>query len=463
MQSYHLSRNKIITIIACTIFLLACNFLNASLFISTLLLATSMLVGGFYIMKPIEGVASLRNLNYIMFFGVGIYFRYLFVLLYSKEFCSFANVSLTIEPSKAALTSLVILFVVLLFALIFNSRIRQPKVIEESQEKSTVELTHTSLIAVNVVFVFLYAFVYGYSFIYLDTAVSFESVGKYDFAITLLRYVVCLIAYINLINYLGHKKFIYLIPYLIFIVSDISLSLAQAWKGKVLYEIIAFFIILYREKRKINIKWIILGAFLFGVTYPLVSMYRDILLNSASPYTLNAEGIIKYYKDNDMLTILSHRLSYYDEIYYVLQLSKDLIKNYIRDAGTILSGFFSGIIPRALWPDKVSVSQGLLITTELMFFPIWKGASTITFIGDAYLSYGYFGIFFVSTIYGYVIKNQNAFMNSTSVFHSAKSIVYCTILMTFMEGSIAGKLIVLILITVLFWFFEKAFIRVIEL
>ncbi len=149
---------------------------------------------------------------------------------------------------------------------------------------------------------------------------------------------------------------------------------------------------------------------------------------------------------------MSGRFAYYDETYYVINVDEVDIVDFRKEAGTIVSRFASGLIPRVLWKDKPIVNEGRYITYTLLHYPeaIYNNL-TVGMISDAFLSYGYIGIIVLGIFIQKLINVLDALKDEPSPLIKGVYLVLGRVLLGFMEGDIAAKTLGLIMF-IFAWF-----------
>lgn len=443
-----ISKEKFIVIfVASILYSFICCALDYNLIFSTVMISCSLFIGLTCIFDWTSSVLSIRNIFFILFFGCGVYLRYFVILCWPDEFCNFIYTKVEMKAGNYTNASSIILLVTMIFAAVylFNSKKRYYAAFNKKDDTRYAQSTSyvVNYTVLNVIWVVAATFVYAYNIINVQTAVNLTSFHQLDFLTTIIRNIVRAISYTNLLAYFHDKtKKGNLAIYVIFFVLDCYVSFIQAWKGKIIYEILAFLVLYCYSGKRLKIKQIGIFALLVLIIYPSITIYRDILFERSS-YSLGISGILSYLKEENLFIIISERYAYYDEIFHCVNLAAKVISNYLAECGTIVQMFFSSIIPRFLWPNKPSVAQGLYITWNIFGKP-YNTSSTITYVGDAFLSYGYVGVAIVTFFYSLLLKNRDWIVYLKDDFETSCKTVMSFIFLTFMEGALAGKFVTVI-------------------
>ncbi|AFY54853.1 hypothetical protein Riv7116_2337 [Rivularia sp. PCC 7116] len=71
--------------------------------------------------------------------------------------------------------------------------------------------------------------------------------------------------------------------------------------------------------------------------------------------------------------------------------------------------FFTGLIPRAFWPDKPAISLGLFVKSQILLRPGTLGGVPPTMPGEAFINFGWYGLG-IALLYGYLLRKLEAFL-----------------------------------------------------
>lgn len=451
----------------------AYSFFTSFLFflISNLLLDVNFLAANFImslvcfvvIQKAYDRQSSfftLNNLFVFIFFILGVLFRYLLLTYNFEDAMLFATYPLNNEADYQMITSFCLLIAILFYTLgksLYRKThfIMQNKKIELKQHAQLLRILRSlQLFGISMLIL-----IFIYKINNLRFAVD-GSFGVYDNIINVFFNIVKYIACISFFYFLLMKDKISLIFAAICYVPEIIFSIIMAWKGPILIIAFSLFIALdlvKKSKSQFDIKKILLGFLIFSLVYPFVSMYRVNLQLGRDYYDYSLNSIVEYNIENNIFRYISNRFSYYDEIYYVINCSDDKKELFLDNTGMIHERFFGGIVPRIFNEEKKVVNIGTDITHYLMDKPLWfYNNITITYIGDAWISYGLFGVCFINFIIGYFINSLEN-KKTKNIFFASEYIMICGLLFGFMEGDIAGKLIGFLLTIFSIMFINKIF------
>ena len=436
--------------------LLLCIFSQGEHLISNIVMAFSFMISIVYIYDYSQNLFSINNLIYIMLFGIGFFARYLITLINPDIFMSFAPRPLHPTNSYYLKTSFVILLFVVSFASAkhVNFRLLKGKSIVRVEEVSGwsqyTDIFESKWAAILFLITAAVGFGYRFTHIRIATEVNY---GNLDTMFGLFVTMAQILAYGFLIQFSRNHRTRYLLLYLVYLIPTVVLSFLQAWKGTLLYESLIACIVFSEGIRKLKKRYIVLIVAVAFFVFPSISMLRD-NMRYATGYNINVNSILEYNRNSNILEYYSNRLQYYDEAFYVVNTDAADIAAYRNEAKGIITRFFSGLIPRALWNDKPIVNSGRYITYTLMHYPstVYNNLS-VGFVGDAYASYGIIGViifgFFFSKGINYVEKMQASKRTS---FHRAMYLSFGSIFFSYIEGDIAAKSIsiVLLLISIAF-------------
>lgn len=436
--------------------LLLCVFSHGEYLLSNIIMAVSFTLSVIYIYDHSQSLFSVNNLIYLIMFAVGFFSRYLIILINPTLLMEFAPRPLNPKEYYYLNTSIVIFLFVVAFALARNVSFRlrgksKTLQIEDKQEWEIPEDLFESRF--TVVLFWVSAIIgFGYKFTHIRIATELNY-GNLDTLFGLFITMARLLAYGFLIQYNRNRKTRCLFLYLGYLIPTVVLSFLQAWKGTLLYESLIACIVFNEGIRRLKARYIVLIVAVAFLIFPSISMLRD-NMRYATGYSINVSTILEYNRNNNILEYYSNRLQYYDEAFYVVNTDPTDIAAYRNEAKGIITRFFSGLIPRALWNDKPIVNSGRYITYTLMHYPstVYNNLS-VGFIGDSYASYGIVGViifgFFFSKGINYLERMQDRKKTS---FHRAVYLSFGNIFFSFIEGDIAAKSIsiVLLLIVILF-------------
>lgn len=71
--------------------------------------------------------------------------------------------------------------------------------------------------------------------------------------------------------------------------------------------------------------------------------------------------------------------------------------------------FFTGLIPRAFWPDKPAISLGLFVKSQILQRPGTLGGVPPTMPGEAFINFGWYGLV-IALVYGYLLGKLEVFL-----------------------------------------------------
>lgn len=426
-----------------TIIFLDVNFLAANFIMS---LICFLIVNNAYDRN--SSFFALNNLFVFIFFILGVLLRYLVLSNNFEDAMHFATFPLNNDPSYQLITSFCLLIAIILF--IFGKAVyRKTHIISGSKK---IELIQAGkflgiLRILQTLGFFLLIFIFSYKLNNLRFAVD-GSFGVYDNIVNIFFTIVKYIACISFISFLMLKDKISLLFSAICYMPEVIFSVIMAWKGPILIIVFSLFIALDIVRRRFNqfeIKKILLIFSIFFLVYPVISMYRVNLQLERPYYEYNFDSIIEYNVENNIFRYISNRFSYYDEIYYVINCNDEKKEVFLDNTGLIHERFIDGVVPRIFNEDKKVVNIGSDITHYLMDKPPWfYNNITITYIGDAWISYGFLGVGFINFIIGYFINSLER-EKTKNIFSASKYIMISSLLFGFMEGDIAGKYIMFLL------------------
>lgn len=435
--------------------LLLCLFSHGEYISSNVIMSISFMISVIFIYDNSQNLFSVNNLIYLIMFGVGFFTRYLIILIKPDLLMSFAPRPLHPTNVFYFRTSIVILLFVIAFASArhVSFRLRKTRKTIQSENKKEWNLSDDiddiceSRLAATV---FMVTAVIGFGYRFTHIRISTEiNYGNLDTMFGLFITMAQVLAYGFLIQFNRNHRKRYLSLYLIYLIPTVVLSFLQAWKGTLLYESLIACIVFSESIRKLRVRYIVLIATIAFFIFPSISMLRD-NLRYATEYSINLGSIIEYNRNNNIFEYYSNRLQYYDEAFYVVNTDYGDIVAYRNEAKGIITRFFSGLIPRALWNDKPIVNNGRYITYTLMHYPltVYNNLS-VGFVGDAYASYGIIGVI----LFGFFFSKGITFLermqaDKKTSFHRAMYLSFGSIFFSFVEGDIATKSISVILLLI---------------
>lgn len=182
-------------------------------------------------------------------------------------------------------------------------------------------------------------------------------------------------------------------------------------KGAVLQVAIPLLVILYqrriiKEITKLRFRTILTGAILgllVVLSFSFVDAYR-----AASQRIIMYEGLARFspmralreVQFSKVFRINSAKLinrSTLLSTHFAYLLEADHLKELKRWSGESLLPLITWFIPRAIWPGKPQVSRGRWYATEILGWSFGtRSEAAITLWGDAYMNFGWAGVFLVS-------------------------------------------------------------------
>lgn len=419
---------------------------DSKLILANLLITISLIWGLIFVYDTSQSIFCVKNIFYVMFFGIGFYVRYLVILIDKSSFMSFAPRPLQDIANYHTKTAAVLLAVIITLSISYRAVISK-KDNDFLKHLITEKDIFDNLIVKIVYFIFLIV-VMAYKFINASAATN-ASFGNLDNLFNSITVIVQLLAYTSLAYFVKTKKKSYMVIYLFYFVPIIAINIINMWKSGLLFEIIILCIAFHNGITKVKKKYIIICIVAALIAFPVISMLRD---NDRynSGYDVSVDSIIEYNIENNVFKSYSERMAYYDETYYCLNTSPDDIKAYQDQAGGIISRFFAGIVPRAIWKNKPIVNSGKYITYTLLHYPsaIYNNL-TVGLISDCYLSYSYIGIIIILFIFGRLLVNLEKFkFNNNGMYAQGVYLTIGRVFFTYMEGDIAAKTLSLLIVII---------------
>lgn len=416
---------------------------NEKLMITSFVMGVSLIMGVMFVYDCQRSPFTLQNMFFIVFFGIGFYFRYLLIQIMPDTFLKFAPIPLTDTPSFHLKTALVLLMVIAVMSLAMNTRGKYKigffdRICTEENlfDMSWVRLLYWLLLLVSI----------GYKFANATLATN-AAFGRYDNLFSSILVVAQLLAYSALALFVKKRRIKHLIYYLAYFVPIIVLSIIEMWKGTLLFETVILCIAFHKELKGVNKRYILSCLLVIFLVFPIISMSRDNIRYNAG-YDISISNIISYNKEHNVFISLSERMAYYDETYYCLNTLEADINAYQEAAGGIVARFFSGLIPRAIWKNKPVVNSGQYVTYILLHYPanIYNNLS-IGMISDCFVSYSYIGICIVFFVFTKLLVALEMFRNKyDSPYVQGVYLTFSSVLFTFMEGDIASKSLSLVVV-----------------
>jgi oligosaccharide repeat unit polymerase len=385
---------------------------------------------------------SINNLFIIIFFLVGCFYRYLIIGIYPDRAMYFALHPLADISEFNILTAIVILTSVVFLLIGYRLNLKKKRIIYKTKTLNNKKLSFDILL---IIYFLMIIVVYLYKFNNIRYAVH-GNYGTFDNLFNILSIFNQYIAYIVLCKFFLFKKKKYLFLYLLYLIPLSILSIISAWKGIIMFELLIYFIIYVKLTKNIYIKkYIIILLLVLFIIYPLISMYRINLQLGYKKYSYDINSIIDYDIKENILQYVSDRFSYYDEIYYVINVNQEKKDLFLENTGLIHESFIYGLIPRAIFSNKKVVNIGLQITHYLMDYPLnYYNNLSISYIGDVWISYGMFGVIIINLIFGLFIGKLEKHDKNKKIF-TAKYALLGYSLINFIEGDIAAKAISLLM------------------
>lgn len=458
-NKYERTKKIKIILIKCFIVIIyfAINFfvLGLDMALPTLLISIAFLISLLIIYDTNLSPFSCQNLFYIFFLLSGCFFRYLWIGINGNDFLKIAYIPLSNTPGYHTKTSVIILIVVISLAI----GLKISKKFLKNNKKSYNDMRSYPKFAYWVLiltYFILLIIIIGYklSNLRLSTELSY---GTFDNAITTLSYILKFVAYYNLVQYMKDRKPHELLFYLFYVIPIIIISLLSAWKGALIFEIIIICIIygaIYKKIKIMHLAWITIAIIFI---FPFISL-RRINLTYNLNNKINFSSMFSYLKENNIISYLSNRFSYYDELYYVLNVGESTINSFLDKVGGMTSRLIFAFIPRVLYPDKGIVNTGLQVTHYIYGYPtlIYNNLG-ITYVGDMWVYYGVLGVIIGNILVGiFIQKMENNNLNTSS--NLAKYAVISIFLIGFCEGDLLSSLVQLFLILIVLFIFKKFFI-----
>ncbi len=396
-----------------------------------------------------EPLTSINNLYITFFYFIGIFGRYIFILIYPELFQEFSAIH--IEDSVAYHIKTQVFLLLTFISFILGKLIckKNKHRFHRIRNDDSIVLKNQKILLVSYFFLAVVVFVYRYRFAISSVSNAYNT---FDYFFTILTQYLKFVAYYYLYNYIKHKKFIFLFIYLVYAFPQVFLSLINAWKGTLIQEIIIVMMVLYVAHVKIRLRTYVLSAFAVLIVFFVITNYRTVLIHGGS-LDISYSGFSDYVRD-EFIHQISNRFEEYDLVYYTINSPIDRIEFIRENSSTIIVAFFKSIIPRFLWPDK-GVVRNLPVLIKQYFFGhtgIYSN-SNVTYLGESFLSYGWIGSIFVSFLYGIICNYLEP--TESSKFAITRYVLIASCILYFYEGNISGKIISLILTLIIVTFVKK--------
>lgn len=403
-----------------------------------------------------NGFLTISNIFILLFYGVSIIFRYFYTCINPDSFQEFSLYSFG-NNIAGLLKTIVFLFVTGLFykfgLILGKNRIQtRNEAINFHIKNKSVLITLFYLLLLSVLF---------YRIKNLTTAVS-SSYSTFDYMVTIITQLIKVIAYLFLYFYFTKKDYSGLIIYASYAAPFMIFSLVSAWKGTFLYEVLTFILIFYLAKNKIKMKYIVISIISFVIVYYFINQYRVYLIHG-TPITFNLTTI-RTYVVNDFLGEISNRFEGFDLLVYTLNSPNEMMDYLRANSSPIISTFFKTLIPRFLWPGKGIVSNLPLLLKQYFFghSGIYSN-SNITYLGELYLYYGIIGCCAYNVFFGWLCNQDrhntdDNYLENTDYYSLVKYVMLWQIVIQSFEGSISGKIIMLIMTLTICWLFKFLFL-----
>ena len=417
---------------------------NSELTLANIILGISLIIGVMFVYDTSKSIFSIKNIFFVLYFGMGFYVRYLVVLLNPESFMDFYPRPLTNTPEYHLKTAFVLLVTMIVMSTAYHTSVGKKssgileKLVTEVDlfERTWVKLVYWVLLVITMT--------YKISNTVVATSAAF---GTFDNLFNSISIIVQLLSYSALALYVEKRKAKYLFFYLSYFIPMIVVSIMGMWKSTLLFEVIIICMAFHRYVKKVKLRYIIICLVAALVIFPVISMARDNERYNLG-YTFDVKSIMEYNRENNVILSYSERLAYYDETYYCLNTNQADIDAYQAEAGGIISRIFAGVIPRALWKNKPVMNSGQYVTYILLHYPntIYNNLS-IGLISDCYITYSYLGIIVIMFIFSQLLKKIELFGNyyNGGYVHGVY-LTFSRVIFTFMEGDVALKTISLIIV-----------------
>ena len=411
---------------------------------SHLTMAIALFISLMWVYNYSKNIFTIANLFFAIMFGVGYFLRYIIVMVFPEMLNTFAPFPLENLESYHVRSSFAILLIVLAFALAYKIKIKGLNYSSVQPAGNSIDRFVESQWSLGIYIICL-LIGYGYRFTNIRVSTLF-TFGRYDNLIGIFVSIAKFFAYGYLLSFHWNtRKRKYLCLYMLYIIPTLILAFIQAWKGTLLQETLFIAIIFSDGLLKIKRRYITILAIAAILVFGAIGMIRD-NLRFATAYKINISSVINYNKNYNILKYYSNRLQYYDEAYYVINVGKQDLLAYREAAGGIITRFFSGIIPRAIWANKPIVNNGSYVTYVLLHYPSNQYNNlAIGFIGDAFASYGFFGVFILSFLLAKGLNyNEHNYGNKNDVFSKSAYLVYGSSFFSYFDGDIATRTVAMV-------------------
>ena len=418
--------------------------------VSECLLSISLFLLLVFVYDTSHGFATSCNIFCIVFYGVGVYGRFIYVLLFPNELMSFAPSPIAVSADYMTNCALTILLSVIAFGIGKALTSKDGK----CAEKEYVEVEHLKTWlnqrrCVGFIYLLISGISMGYEFSHIVLATE-NMFNNLDTLMSLFNKCQMILAIMYLSSYVYTKKKLHLVFYLIYLVPTCILSLVSGWKGTIPFQLVFLMMTIYLCGKKIKPSFIVALFASIVVLYPVITMIRSgVTIGSGG---ISFSGMRAYYASHSLIENLSKRFAYFDEIYYVRNMNSSIIATYNEQAGHIVTRFFAGLIPRAIWANKPIMNSGSYVTYTLLGYnPAIYNNLTISLIGDAYVDMGAVGVFAYMLMFGIYIQSIEKLTKAGDILKNGLYIALAYNAFQYMEGDIASKTLSVLLYLIVFF------------
>ena len=391
---------------------------------------------------------TISNLICVVGFFIGYFVRFFLSIYEPSRLTDFAPYPLIGDLQGHLKTSGCFFLFIVVYAFVFRKTQKGTFGIQGA-ENSFEDVINN----IEVVFIYLCILIvsFAYNFMNIRNATQLDY-GIFDQFFRFFGTVVKIFAYAHLYLFSKRKTKINLFYYLIYIIPTLYLAFVAAWKGTFFIEVLILCIIFHKGIKKIKKRYIVLFTFTLLTVFPVISMMRDSYRYGVA-VDYNLTSLTNYNVEHNIFDFYLDRFEYYDETYYALNVSQNIVAEYKSSAGSIVGRFFSGIIPRIIWQDKPIVNVSRHVTYVLLRYPISiYNNLTIGLLADAYLDNKMFGVVGLALLFGWLVgKNENR-KRSKDILVQSYYIVMGKTLFGFLEGDIAAKSLGLIFLVIAYHF-----------
>lgn len=173
-------------------------------------------------------------------------------------------------------------------------------------------------------------------------------------------------------------------------------SMLRGKRDDLISSFFSIIIITLLSKQKLSTKD--LKFFVFFV-FSAVFIFGFITFTRGNNDVYNNYGV--NYLDLILEPILS--LTYFTDINILSTIIERMGSNIPHLYGSSYFSLLLGLIPRSLWPDKPAISIGLFVKSDVLNLPGTLGGIPPTMPGEAYMNFGWLGLF-IPFIYGFYLR-----------------------------------------------------------